>query len=184
MKHAVAFVKPAGIFVYQIEEVAAGLHAELFADGLLADGEDGGSARGIDKRNFVGNLNLRGHGGDAEGDAKFHRHFGVHFDDFAPCRKTFSGQVQAVNAKRQILKHVMSIVGNFKRALEAVAFAEEFAAGSDGCALGIMDVQMQLAAEALRTYRRAQCQAEEAEQQGQPIEPVARSGQRHCKNES
>ncbi len=71
MQHTVAFVEPAGFLIDEIEEVAARLKAELFADGLFADGIERASSRGINESKFVGDLNLGGDRGDAEGDAEF-----------------------------------------------------------------------------------------------------------------
>ena len=71
MQHAVAFVEPAGFLINEIEEVTARLKAELFADGLFADGIERASACGISESKFVGDLNLRGDWGDAQGDAEF-----------------------------------------------------------------------------------------------------------------
>ena len=165
MQHTVAFIQPAGFRIHQIEEVAAGLRAELLSDRLLADGIERSGARGIDQREIVGDLNLCGEGRDTESDAEFHGDFGVNFDDFAPRGKTFRGEVEAVDAERQILKNEAAVGRNLKTALEMVAFAEKFAPGGERRALWIANFEMNFAAQPLGVSRGCPSEAEEANQQ-------------------
>ena len=151
MQHAVTFVEPAGRLVDEIEKVAAGLHAELVADGLLADGKHRGGARGVNERDFVGDLDLCCDRCDSKGDAEFHWDFGVEFDQLAPIGETLSFHVEAIDTEGQILQDVMPVIGNLECALEAVSFAEKFAASGERGALGIADVEMKLAAQTLGT---------------------------------
>ena len=167
MQDAVAFVKPTGFFVDEIEEVATGLEAELLADGLLANGIKRAGAGGVDEGEFVGDLNLCCDGRDAKGDAEFHRDFGVDFDYVAPDGEAFGGEVETVEAEGQVLKNDVAVGGNLEAALKTVAFAEKFAASGESGALRIADFEMEFAAEALGACGDSRGQAEEAGQQGE-----------------
>jgi hypothetical protein len=181
MQHAVTFIQPAGFRIHKIEEVAAGLRAELLAYGLLADGIESAGARGVDQRELVGHLNLCGEGRDAESDAEFYGDFGVNFDDIAPCGETFRSEVEAVDAERQILKDEAAVGGNLKTALEAVAFAEQFALGRECRALWIADFKMKFATQPLGVRRDSRCEAEDAgKKRDAELEPFSV----HCEKES
>lgn len=149
MQRTIALVKPAGFLIDQIEEVAAGLEAELFADGLPAHGIERTGARRVDEREFIGHLDLCGDRRDSKGNAEFYGDFGVDFDDIAPGGETFGGQVEAIDAKGQILKDDVAIRGNLELALETVALAEEFTLGSETGAFWIAYFEMEFATEAL-----------------------------------
>src|SRR5215475_13613841 len=114
MQHTVAFVNPSGLFVDQIKKIESGLQTELLSDGLLADGKVRGGTCGVDESEFVGDLHLRGHGRDAQRDANLQRNLRVHLDDVAPGSKAFGAEVKAIDAKGQIVQHVVAIIGNLK----------------------------------------------------------------------
>ena len=181
MQHAVAFVEPAGLLIDKIEEVAARLEAELLANRLLADGIECARARGVHEREFVGDLDLGGEGRDAEGDAEFHGDFGVDFDDVAPGGETFRGEIQAVDAERKVMENVVAVCRNLEAALEAVAFAEEFATGGEAGAFRIADFKMEFAAQALRARRASRGEAEKAGQEGEAIDKDLGPFTVHCK---
>ena len=181
MQHAVAFVDPAGFLIDEIQEVAAGLEAELFANGLLADGIERAGACGVDECEFVGDLNLRGDRRNAEGDAEFHGDFGVDFDDVAPDGKAFGGEIEAVDAEGQVLKNEVAVGRNLEAALEVVAFTEEFAAGGESGAFWIAHFEVEFAAEALSARRGSRDAAESARQQAEAIEKDLGPFGVHCK---
>ena len=105
------------------------------------------------------------------------------FDDVAPSGETFRGEVEAVDAERQILKNEVAVGWNLEAAPEAVAFAEEFAAGGESGAFWIVHFEMEFAAEALGTRRDSRCEAEYARQQAEARETDWGRSSVHRKND-
>jgi len=168
MEDTVAFVNPARLLVDEVEKIATGLEAELFADGLFSDGIQRAGAGRIDEGEFIGDLNLRGDRRNTEGDPEFNRDFGVDFDEVAPGGETFGGKIEAIDAEGQVLKDEMPVRGNLEAALEVVAFAEKFALGSKAGAFWVADFEMKFAAEALGAGGHGRHEAEEADQEREP----------------
>jgi len=99
MQDAVAFVDPTGLLIDEIEKVAAGLEAELLANGLFTDGIESAGARWVDEGEFVSDLDLGGDWSDTESNTEFYGDFGMDFDDVAPGGETFGGEIEAVDAE-------------------------------------------------------------------------------------
>jgi len=106
----------------------------------------------------------------------------VDFDDVAPSGETFRGEVEAVDAERQILKNKVAVGWNLEAALEAVAFAEEFAAGGESGAFWIVHFEMKFAAETLGARRGPRGETEEASQQVEARDTDWGPSSVHCKN--
>ena len=70
------------------------------------------------------------------------RHFGVYLDDITPLGETFGSEIEAVDAKREILQDEVPVCGNLEIALVSVALAEEFATGRDAGSFGIAYFEM------------------------------------------
>ena len=104
------------------------------------------------------------------------------FDDVAPSGETFRGEVEAVDAERQILKNKVAVGWNLEAALEAVAFAEEFAAGGESGAFWIVDFEMKFAAETLGARRGPRGETEKASQQVEARDTDWGPSSVHCKN--
>jgi hypothetical protein len=79
------------------------------------------------------------------------------------------------------LKNEVAVGRNLEVALEAVAFAEEFAAGGESGTLWIAHFEMKFAAEALSARRGSRGEAEEASQKGEARERDLRPFSVHCK---
>lgn len=77
----------------------------------------------------------------------------MYLDNITPRGKTFGSEIEAVDAKREILQDEVPVCGNLEIALVSVALAEEFATGRDAGSLGIAHFEMQFAAEALCASR-------------------------------
>ena len=88
-------------------------------------------------------------------------------DNVTPGGEACSGEVEAIDAERKILKNDVAVRGNLKTALEAVAFAEEFATGSEGRAFWIAELEMEFTAEALGARGDSGGEAEETGQQAE-----------------
>src|SRR5262249_19495360 len=151
-----------------------------FADGLLADGIKRRGARGIDQGEFVGDLNLRGYGRNAERNAKLQWNLGTHVDHVAPRGEAFGGQAEAIHTKRQILQDVVAVIGDLKAALKRVSFAEKFATRRNTGTLRIANVQMQFAAQALCTCR---AHRNEAKKRHKPAGDMAVMAEREHAND-
>jgi hypothetical protein len=104
----------------------------------------------------------------------------VDFNYIAPGGETFGGKIETVDTERKILKNEVAVGGNLEAALEAVAFAEEFAAGGEAGPLGIADFEMNFATEALGVRGEAGGEKEETCQHRQAREKSLEATSDHC----
>lgn len=104
------------------------------------------------------------------------------FDNVVPGGKTLRGEVEAVDAERQIQKNEAAVGWNLEAALEGVAVAEEFAAGGESGAFWIVHFEMEFAAETLGARRGPRGETEEASQQVEARDTDWGPSSVHCKN--
>jgi len=77
----------------------------------------------------------------------------VDFDDVAPSGETFRGEVEAVDAERQILKNEVGRLLESGSGARSRCFAEEFAAAARVEPFGSCTFEMKFAAETLGVRR-------------------------------